>query len=133
MRFDADTALTFLRNRWGGLQRQGYVSMWNNCEREHKTRVVIVNRSTGKLEYASPIVGTLPDDSIFTISSESDPTFAAYYTGTLCYASGVEPQFDQDGNLLENGRFHSLWEFDVESIQPGHLIGLQYIADAGTE
>lgn len=133
MQFDADTALTFLRNRWGGLQRQGYVSMWNNCEREHKTRVVIVNRSTGELEYASPIVGTLPDDSIFTISNEIDPAFAAYYSGKLCYASGVEPQFDQDGNLMEKGRFHSIWEFDVESIQPGHLIGLQYIADTGTE
>ena len=133
MRSEVDTALTFLRNRWGGLQRKGYVSMWNNGSQEHRTRVVIVNRSTGELEYASPAVGTLPEDSVFTISNESDPAFAAYYSGTLYYASGVEPQFDQEGNLLDHGRFHSIWEFDVESIQSGHLIGLQYIADTGTE
>ena len=133
MRSEADTALTFLRNRWGGMQRKGYVSMWNNGSQEHRTRVVIVNRSTGELEYASPVVGTLPEDSVFTISNESDPAFAAYYSGTLYYASGVEPQFNQEGNLLDNGRFHSIWEFDVESIQAGHLIGLQYIADTGTE
>lgn len=133
MRSEADTALTFLRNRWGGMQRIGYVSMWNNGSQEHRTRVVIVNRSTGELEYASPVVGTLPEDSVFTISNESDPAFAAYYSGTLYYASGVEPQFNQEGNLLDNGRFHSIWEFDVESIQAGHLIGLQYIADTGTE
>ena len=133
MRSECDTALTFLRNRWGGLQRKGYVSMWNNGSQEHRTRVVIINRSTGKLEYASPIVGMLPEDSVFTISNESDPAFAAYYSGTLYYASGVEPLFDQEGILLDNGRFHSIWEFDVESIQAGHLIGLQYIADTGTE
>ena len=101
MRCETDTATTFLRNRWGGLQRQGYVSMWNNGPQEHRNRVVIVNRSTGELEYASPVVGTMPEDSIFTISNESDPAFAAYYSGTLCYASGVEPQFDQEGNLLD--------------------------------
>ena len=132
-KFDVDTATTFLRNRWGGLQRQGYVSMWNNSPREHRTRVVIVNRSTGALEYASPVVGTLPEDSIFTISSEWDPAFAAFYTGELYFASGLEPQFDEEGNLLSNQRFHSIWEFDVESVQPGHLIGLQYIAETGTE
>ena len=107
--------------------------MWNNSPREHRTRVVIVNRSTGALEYASPVVGTLPEDSIFTISSEWDPTFAAFYTGELNFASGLEPQFDEEGNLLSNQRFHSIWEFDVESVQPGHLIGLQYIAETGTE
>lgn len=132
-KFGTDTATTFLRNRWGGLQRQGYVSMWNISPREHRTRVVIVNRSTGELEYASPVVGTLPEDSIFTISSERNPAFATFYTGQLSFASGFEPQFDNDGNLLTNERFHSIWEFDVESVQSGHLIGLQYIADAGTE
>ena len=133
MRHDTDTATTFLRNRWGGLQRQGYVSMWNNGSQEHRTRVVIVNRSTGELEYASPVVGMMPEDSIFAISSDDDPSFAAYYSGSILYASGLEPQYNQEGQLVDDGRFHSIWEFDVESIQPGHLIGLQYIAETGTE
>ncbi len=128
-----DTVTTFLRNRWGGLQRQGYVSMWNDVPQEHRTRVVVVNRSTGELEYASPIVGTLVEDSVFTVSSESDVTFAAYYTGEISYASGLEPVFDSEGNQLENERFHSYWVFDVESVKFGHLIGLQYFADTATE
>lgn len=128
-----DTVTTFLRNRWGGLQRQGYVSMWNDGSQEHRTRVVVVNRSTGELEYASPVVGTLNEDSVFTVSSESDAAFAAYYTGEISYASGLEPKFDGEGNLLENERFHSYWVFDVESVKSGHLIGLQYFADTAVE
>lgn len=129
----ADTVTTFLRNQWGGLQRRGYVSMWNDKEQEHRSRIVVVNRYTGALEYASPFVGLLPGDSIVSVSSELDDGFAAFYHGEMSFASCVEPRFDQDGLPLPSGRFHSYWEFDVESVQPGHLIGIQYVADQETD
>ena len=133
MKYPGDTVTTFLRNQWGGMQRKGYVSMWSRDQREHRTRVVIVNRSSGELEYASTIVGTLPEDSVFTISSEFDADFAAFYAGEISFASGLEPQYDGQGNVLDEGRFHSYWVYDVESVKSGHLIGLQYVAEAGTE
>lgn len=129
----ADTVTTFLRNQWGGMQRQGYVSMWSDRDQMHQTRLVIVNRYTGELEYASPFMGTLPEDSVFTITSEQDPAFAAYYSGKMMFASGVESQFKDAGqSLTGESRFHSYWEFDVESLQSGHLIGLQYVGESGT-
>ena len=133
MKYSGDTATTFLRNQWGGMQRKGYVSMWSNDQREHRTRMVILNRTTGQLEYASPALGKMPEDSVFTISSENDPDFAAFYTGEISFAGGLEPQYDEHGDLLGEGRYHSYWVYDVESVKLGHLIGLQYVADAGTE
>ena len=133
MRHDSDTATTFLRNQWGGLQRQGYVSMWSGGADEHASRVVIVNRSTGELEYASPFMSALPSDSVFTITSDADDSFAAFYNGELSFASAVEPRFVEGGEEPDAGRFHSFWTFDVESVRAGHLIGLQYVASAGTE
>lgn len=122
-----DTVTTLLRNRWGGLQRKGFVSMWNDIPQEQRSRIVIINRNTLELEYASPFVGGLPEDSIFTIDSQVDPGFASYYTGRMSFASAVE-QLPGDTSLVE-GRFHSYWMFDVTAIGPGHLVGIQYVAD----
>ena len=133
MKHDSDTATTFLRNQWGGLQRQGYVSMWSGTADEYTSRVVIVNRSTGTLEYASPFIGALPDDSVFTITSENDAAFADYYKGEVSFACAVEPRFADGGDLIDQRRFHTYWVYDVESVQAGHLIGIQYVATAGTE
>ena len=130
IKHSADTATTFLRNQWGGLKRQGYVSMWSDRAQVHETRVVIVNRSTGELEYASPFIGMLSEDSVFTLTSEIDPAFAAFYSGKIMFACGLEPLSD-DTN--EEGRFHSYWDYDVESLKSGHLIGFQYVANTGTE
>ena len=134
IKHSGDTATTFLRNQWGGQQREGYVSMWSNRDQVHRTRVVIVNRSTGELEYASPFVGELPEDSVFTITSEQDTAFAAFYTGEMEFFSGYEPQAETDTpDQPDRGRFHSYWVYDVESLESGHLIGVQYVADDETE
>lgn len=134
IKHSGDTATTFLRNQWGGLQRQGYVSMWSNLDQVHETRIVIVNRSTGELEYASPFIGLLPEDSVFTIDSELDTDFAAFYRGEMRFASGYEPQFDSTNpHQSDAGRFHSYWTYDVESLKSGHLIGIQYVADQETD
>ena len=123
----ADTVMTLLRNRWGGMQRNGYVSMWSDGSQVHHTRVVVINRQTGSLEYASPLVDILPDDSVFTLSSENDPAFARYYIGEITFASALENVSEQS-----DGRFHSYWAFDVTSVEAGHLLGLQYVADVPT-
>lgn len=124
-----DTVTTLLRNRYGGMERKGYVSMWSDGSQEHHTRLVIINRVSGALEYASPILTVLPEDSVFTLSSDEDQAFAEYYTGEVQFANAFEPRFDDDGNLMHQGRFHSVWVFDVTSVRAGHLIGLQYVAD----
>lgn len=127
-----DTVTTLLRNQWGGMQRNGYVSMWNDGPQAHRTRVVVINRQTGAIEYASPMMDILPADSVFTLSSETDHDFAQFYTGDLVFASAVDNGSDDWGLQPGNGRFHSYWVYDVTSVAAGHLLGLQYVAESPT-
>lgn len=129
----SDTLTTLLRNPAGGLERQGYVSVWSDGPQHHRTRLVVINRSSGALEYASPFIGLLPEDSVFTVSSDIDPGFAQYYDGEVLFANALEPAYDSSGNLNEQGRFHSLWSLDATSVMAGHLLGLQYVADEAVE
>jgi len=124
-----DTVMTLLRNRWGGMQRKGYVSMWSDKAQVHRSRMVVVNRQTGALEYASPMMDVLASDSVFSFSSDSDPDFARYYTGEVQFANAWENAAADDFLPAGNGRFHSYWVFDVTSVAAGHLLGLQYVAD----
>ena len=126
-----DTVTTLLRNRYGGSLRQGYVSMWNDGAQEHRSRVVIINRQTGEIEYASPMIGLLPNDSIFVIDSRSDEVFSSYYTGEMYYVNAVEQLEVTDE--LNASRFHSYWVFDATSVRTGHLLGLQYVVDEPTQ
>ena len=130
-----DTVTTFLRNQMGGLQRDGFVSMWSDQNQIHKSRVVIINRSTGALEYASPFIGNLPDDSVYCLSSETDPEFALYYTGEMMFAGALEPSSTAlpPSSHQEPYRYHSYWVFDVKSLVAGHLLGIQYAADTAVE
>lgn len=130
-----DTVTTLLRNQWGGLHREGYVSMWSSDATLHKSRVVIINRSSGELEYVSPLIADLPVDSVFTISSDNDPDFARFYKGEMSFTAAWEPQLDDAGDLLDESmwRYHSYWIMDATSLVAGHLLGLQYVADQETE
>lgn len=130
-----DTVTTLLRNQWGGLHREGYVSMWSDGPTMHKSRVVIINRNSAEMEYVSPIIGELAEDSVFTISSENDPAFARYYQGEMSFAAALEPQFEADGTMLDESmwRYHSYWVMDATSLVAGHLLGLQYMSDKETE
>jgi len=128
-----DTVTTLLRNQWGGLQREGYVSMWSDRAQEHRSRVVVINRATRELEYASPLIGLLPEDSVFTLSDVTDSGFAAYYQGEMLFANALEPQYDDNGTLLDSYRYHSIWLFDATSVKSGHLLGLQYVTDEETD
>lgn len=127
-----DTVTTLLRNQWGGMQRNGYVSMWSDGPQAHRSRVVVINRQTGTKEYASPMMDILPADSVFTLSSETDHDFAQFYTGDMMFTSAVENESDDWGLQPRNGRFHSYWVYDVTSVAAGHLLGLQYVADSPT-
>jgi hypothetical protein len=124
-----DTVTTLLRNQWGGLQRHGLVSTWSDGSQPHRTRLVIINRASGELEYASPFLGMLPEDSVYNISSADDEGFARYYDGEVLFANALEPGFDNNGQLVPNERFHACWMLDATSLQAGHLMGMQYVAD----
>ena len=124
-----DTVTTLLRNQWGGTQSSGYVSMWSDGPQQHLSRLVIMNRTTGNIEFATPFLDFLPEDSVFSVSSEDNPDFAAHYTGTVEFANAMEPQFAPDGTV-QGGRFHSYWAFDAEADGSSHVLGLQYLCDS---
>ena len=126
---EGDTLTTLLRNAWGGLERKGFVCMWSDGLQQHRSRLVIINRATGALEYASPFLGFLPEDSVYSVNSDNDPDFARYYNGEVLFANGLEPGFDVSGNLMEEHRYLSYWLLDATSVQAGHLLGMQYVAD----
>lgn len=126
---EGDTLTTLLRNAWGGLQRQGFVSAWSDGAQQHRSRLVIINRASRELEYASPFLGYLPEDSVYSISSDADPDFARFYDGEVLFGSALEPSYDGEGHLADASRYHSFWQLDATSVQSGHLLGMQYVAD----
>lgn len=128
-----DTVTTLLRNQWGGLQRKSFVSTWSDGRQPLRTRLVIINRSTGELEYASPFIDSLPDDSVYYVNSAEDEDFARYYDGEVMLANALEPGYGADGQFVEDARFHSYWHLDATSVQSGHLLGMQYVADERVE
>lgn len=124
-----DTLTTLLRNQWGGLERHGVVSAWSDASQHHLTRLVVINRASGAMEYASPFLDLLSEDSVLTISSADDLDFAQYYDGEIKFANAMEPLWGSGGNILPDGRYHSFWDLDVTSVRAGHLIGVQYVCD----
>ena len=128
-----DTVTTLLRNQLGGPERQGYVSMWSDKDQVHQTRIVIVNRYTGQVEYSSPLLGLLPEDSVYYMTSDMDTDFAEFYTGEVWFANAVEPTLNDVGGESPDGRYHSIWEFDATAVSEEHLLGLQYLADGKTD
>ena len=124
-----DTVTTLLRNQWGGLQRQGFVSTWSDGRQPHHSRLVIINRATGEMEYTSPFLDLLPEDSVYCINSTDDVAFARYYDGEVLFANALEPGYDENGHLVPDARFHAYWLLDATSVQAGHLLGMQYVCD----
>ena len=125
-----DTVTTLLRNQWGGTQSSGYISMWSDGSQQHLSRLVIVNKTSGAIVYATPFLDALPGDSVFTVSSDDDPAFATHFTGKVQFANALEPQFSMDGPIADtDGRFHSFWTFDAMALDSQHVMGLQYLCD----
>ena len=127
-----DTVTTLLRGPSGALRRNGYVSMWSDMAQPHQSRVVIINRQSQTIEYASPVVSMIGADSVYVISSESDTLFARYCSGQLEFASAIEPVCDADGGVGPQERFHSYWIMDVEPVDDQYLLGLQYMSGQET-
>ena len=123
---EGDTLTALFRRQSKGIAHNGYVSMWSDRDQVHRTRIVVINSTTHQIEYASPLVDSLPEDSVFTISSESDPAFAAYYTGTIEIANAQEPQWHENGDTTS--RYHSLWLIEATATDDIHLLGVQYVA-----
>ena len=124
----ADTVTTLLR-QGSSSRHQGYVSMWSDGRQVHRSRLIIINRNTGELLYASPVMGMLPEDSVYTLSSDDNPAFATFFEGEIQFANAQEPQFSTSGEEIVGYRYHSYWMFDAKALETDYLLGLQYMAD----
>ena len=125
-----DTVTTLFRKQTAGVSFSGYVSMWSDRDQIHRSRIVVINEGTREIEYASPVLDYIPEDSVFTISSETDSLFAAFFTGTITAANAMEPRQGKDGGLT--ARYHSLWMIDASTDDNSHLLGVQYFSDKET-
>lgn len=128
---DGDVVTTLMRGKSSGTQHNGYVSMWSDGASVHRSRLVAINRGDNSIAYASPWIGLLDEDSVFTLSSEVEPDFARFFTGEVQFASAMEPQFNQVGDRIGD-RFHSFWIFDA-TICSDYLLGLQYTSSDEVE
>ena len=126
---NGDTVTALLRHPWSNLICEGGVSVWSDGPQVHRTRLVIYNRQTGALEYASPFFGELSGDSIVRVDDNTDEAFGQLYLGHAEFASAFEPQYAPDGTLIAPGRFHSVWDIDAVAKQKGHALGLQFVCD----
>lgn len=128
---DGDVVTTIMRGKSSGTQHNGYVSMWSDGASVHRSRLVAINRGNNSIGYASPWIGLLDEDSVFTLSSEVEPDFARFFTGEVQFASAMEPQFNQAGDRIGD-RYHSFWIFDA-TISSDYLLGLQYTSSDEVE
>ena len=128
---ERDTVTTLLKKQITGFPYQGYVSMWSDRDQIHGTRVVVINSESHEIEYASPVVDYMPEDSVFTISSDSDMTFASFFEGTILAANAMEPRAMPDGGTVY--RYHSVWDIDAKAIDDTHLLGVQYFSSRNTD
>ena len=126
-----DTVTTLFKKQMNGFPYQGYVSMWSDRDQVHRTRIIVINSETHELEYTSPSVDYLPEDSILTISSEDDALFASFFTGTIRAANAMDPLLS-GGDGSSTVRYHSVWEIDATAVDATHLLGLQYASDENT-
>lgn len=122
---DGDVVTTLMRGQSDGTKHNGYVSMWSDDATVHQSRLVAVNRLTQTVEYTSPWIDLLPEDSVLTLSDQMNPEFAEFFSGEIQFASAKEPQFDHDGALFAH-RYHSVWVFDATITRADCLLGLQY-------
>ena len=127
---DLDTLTTLFKKQFNGIPYQGYVSMWSDRDQIHRSRIVVINSETHEVEYTSPLLDYLPEDSIMKISSDDDPSFAAYFTGTILAANAIEPHVLTDGTPTM--RYHSMWDIDATAVDNTHLLGVQYCSSQET-
>lgn len=125
---ERDTVTTLFRKQLTGISYSGYVSMWSDRNQIHRSRIVVVNQDTHEIEYASPVVDYMPEDSVFTVSSETDSLFAAFFTGSISAANAMEPRRKENGGTTF--RYHTLWQIDAKANDDIHLMGVQYFSDS---
>ncbi|MBR3101784.1 MAG: S8 family serine peptidase [Muribaculaceae bacterium] len=119
-----DSLRVLLQENSTSLTRYGNMSVWNTdaSHGSHSMRVVVVDRQSGAVLYRGDCIEHLPADSVYTLTSDADPEWAKYFTGTVWMATEVG----------ENGKYHSYSEFDVEATASRYLFGLVYGGEAGT-
>ena len=113
-----DTLSTFLSNQYHGYNLSGHLSMWSDSDIPFSMRAQVVDRTTGEVLFASPWLSTMPGDSVFVVSSQTDSVFAQFYDGEWLFASAVET----------NGKFHSDFVVDAKYKNANHAMRLQFTA-----
>ncbi len=119
----ADTLRTTIAsnsNRGGRLP--GYVSIWSDDNRAHDMRLAFVNRNTGEEVFHTPFVSEIPTDSVLIITSDEHPEMAPYFTGKLLLAAGLE----------DNGKYHSVAEFELQETSNVYRLSLQLTGPRGS-
>jgi len=113
-----DVATTLLGGYLGGMSMAGDVSVWSDAGETFKTRMVIMNTSTGEVLYKSAYVN---DGESCTWNSADDKTLSGYMSGSMTLTSEIS--YDQ--------RQHTLLSVDATMQSSTCVPGLQYVSDAG--
>lgn len=98
---------------------RGKYEMWSRDDREFEVRLLVADRNGNRL-YTSPPMGK----ELLTLSSATNPTLAAFATGSLRLATE---------HNVANGKWHIVAETDFKVRATGNRLGLLWTADAPVE
>lgn len=117
-----DSLATFLGNWYSREPMRGYSSMWSRSSQRHTVDLVIWDIKEKTMLHRLDIPQDAVLDSVYVVSSDTDPVFAQYFTGELYFACALE----------DNGLFHSLVETNyTNSDRTRYRVGLVNRAPAG--
>lgn len=117
-----DSLSTFLGNWYSREPMRGYSSMWSRSPQRHTVDIEIWDIKDKIMLHHLDVPQDAVLDSVYMVSSDTDPVFAQYFTGELYFVCTVE----------DNGLFHSLVETNYSTIDRSrYRIGLVNKAPAG--
>lgn len=118
-----DTVYALMNGYNGGKHRTGYLSATSKGGRPFNTRLIVMDRQSGKMLYKSRAIGATAVGVEYDFSSDADSALAQYYTGNVHIRGSIEA----------NSNPTALAEMDMKAISSNYILGFMYYAPQSTD
>lgn len=118
-----DTVYALMNGYNGGKHRTGYLSATSKGGRPFNTRLIVMDRQSGKMLYKSRAIGATAVGVEYDFSSDADTALAQYYTGNVHIRGSIEA----------NSNPTALAEMDMKAISSNYILGFMYYAPQSTD
>lgn len=118
-----DTVYALMNGYNGGKHRTGYLSATSKGGRPFNTRLIVMDKQSGKTLYKSRAIGATAVGVEYDFSSDADSALAQYYTGNVHIRGSIEA----------NSNPTALAEMDMKAISSNYILGFMYYAPQSTD